>query len=636
MNRGFTGALCLSVTFVLLAGCGGSSSPGALPQGRANVQRAGLGESWMLPKASRENLTNWKQVARPDREDSQMSPTATSIKTLLYISDFVTNDVFVYNYDTGTSVGKLTGFDWPAGQCVDAKGNVWITSILGNAVYEFSHGGRKPIKKLKIYGSAGCSIDPTTGDLAVVTNPGSPINEVFIFSPGGGKPTIYSNADCYFLLPPGYDDKGNLYVEGQGRYGGYGQICEIPHNGKKLETITANVKLYSLAGVMWDGKHITLADRKYDGKSGTAIYQMAQSKPGQLKEVGSTVLSDCGGGDGVFQPFLVGTENTPLNKTLAVAVVGAYASCQNRFDYWKYPKGGNPVKSLKSPPDDAVGQSVSIAQPSKKNSLLYVSVNGTRTVHVFSYPKGKPKQVLTGFGGPAGECVDRPGNVFITDVATSGAGYVYEYAHGGSTPIATLNDPFTFPNGCAVDPKSGDLALVSNGGLAIYPEAGGTPTTYLDESFQTMRYAGYDDAHNLFIDGDAVGGGFALAELPSGSNQIIDLSISGPFRGAGAVQWDGSNMTVETLSFGVGRHGPALIYRLQISGSSATIVGTTELVSSKNRYNGGQFWIQGNRVIGPDKSGNAISFWNYPAGGKPTKSIADMGPEAWGVTVSSP
>jgi len=146
MNRGFTGALCLSVTFVLLAGCGGSSSPGALPQGRAIVQRAGLGESWMLPKASRENLTNWKQVARPDREDSQMSPTATSIKTLLYISDFVTNDVFVYNYDTGTSVGKLTGFDWPAGQCVDAKGNVWITSILGNAVYEFSHGGRKPIK----------------------------------------------------------------------------------------------------------------------------------------------------------------------------------------------------------------------------------------------------------------------------------------------------------------------------------------------------------------------------------------------------------------------------------------------------------------------------------------------------------
>ena len=40
MNRGFIGALCLSVTFALLAGCSGSQPPigaaGAMPQSRAH------------------------------------------------------------------------------------------------------------------------------------------------------------------------------------------------------------------------------------------------------------------------------------------------------------------------------------------------------------------------------------------------------------------------------------------------------------------------------------------------------------------------------------------------------------------------------------------------------------------------
>jgi hypothetical protein len=41
MNRGFIGALCLSVAFAFLAGCGGSQppigAPGAMPQSRARA-----------------------------------------------------------------------------------------------------------------------------------------------------------------------------------------------------------------------------------------------------------------------------------------------------------------------------------------------------------------------------------------------------------------------------------------------------------------------------------------------------------------------------------------------------------------------------------------------------------------------
>jgi len=272
-------------------------------------------------------------------------------------------------------------------------------------------------------------------------------------------------------------------------------------------------------------------------------------------------------------------------------------------------------------------------QEARGNDLLYISNNTGRDVAVFSYPKGKLIGTLSGFSNPAGECVDKAGNVFITDSAFgSGAGTVSEYAHGGSAPIAELSVPFDYPNGCAVDPTSGDLAVSAIRGLAVFPHASGTPTTFTDPSFQSMNYAGYDDAGNLYVDGDAYGGGFVFAELPRNGSALVDISVTGSFRGSGAVQWDGHYMTVQTISSGRGE-GRAIIYQLQITGSTASVVGTTTLLSNKNRSNGGQFWIQGGRVIGPDKSGNSVGLWRYPSGGKGTKSVKSF-EEAWGVTVS--
>lgn len=265
--------------------------------------------------------------------------------------------------------------------------------------------------------------------------------------------------------------------------------------------------------------------------------------------------------------------------------------------------------------------------------LLYVADNTGGVVRVMTYPKGKSIQSLTGFFSPTGECVDDAGDVFITDTKQDGSGYVYEYAHGGSVPISTLDDPFPQPTGCAVDPNTGDLALVSLGGLAIFPHASGAPITFTDSSFQPMRYDGYDGSGDLFIDGTAESGKFVFAELPYGGNALMDISVAGTFRGAGAVQWDGQNITVQTLG---GLRGPALIDRLKVYGSTATVVGTTTLVNKRKRYNGGQFWIEGGSVLGPAHDGGAVSIWKYPTGGKPTKTIKSVGPDAWGVTVSAP
>jgi len=272
----------------------------------------------------------------------------------------------------------------------------------------------------------------------------------------------------------------------------------------------------------------------------------------------------------------------------------------------------------------------------KKKDLIYVSSfgppSGPWQILVFSYPQGELLGTLSGFPELLGECVDKKENVFVTSATSSGVGYIYEYAHGGSSPIATLNDPLTSPESCSVDAKTGNLAVISVGGVAVYPHAQDSPTTYTDPSFGAMNYGGYDNQGNLFVDGTRESVGFVFAELPSGSSGFRDIYVDQPCRDDGSVQWDGRYITLQTVA--QGGFAPRVIYRLSVSGSSATVLGTTALKSNRNRYDGGQFWIQGKDVIGPDNDGESVALWKYPIGGRGIRTIRNVGREAWGVAVS--
>ena len=78
-----------------------------------------------------------------------------------------------------------------------------------------------------------------------------------------------------------------------------------------------------------------------------------------------------------------------------------------------------------------------------------------------SSPRGEPRLKLTGFATPYGECVDEKGDVFILNFDGES---IVEYAHGGTAPIATLNDPGEKPSGCSVNPATGDLAVTNFSG----------------------------------------------------------------------------------------------------------------------------------------------------------------------------
>lgn len=287
----------------------------------------------------------------------------------------------------------------------------------------------------------------------------------------------------------------------------------------------------------------------------------------------------------------------------------------------------------------------SIAPVAKQQELLYVTNSSSKSVFVYSFPEGKLLGTLTGFGDTAGECVDSEQNVWIAD---SGNKLMLEYAHGGTKPIATLRDTTTYPPfACSVDPTTGNLAVVTGrppygvGEILVYKQAKSPPQKYPIHSLVNHpAYDGYDDEGNLFVDG--LNGNCCrrrhpatavLAELPEGGTAFETITVHGGlyYPRPGGVEWDGSYITVVNVN---------VVYRLSVSGSSASVVGSATLKEA-NSFFGSDVspdWIVGNQVVAADYSYDSkawnVGLWKYPAGGEPVKHFSGTLSGVYGVAVS--
>jgi sugar lactone lactonase YvrE len=100
-----------------------------------------------------------------------MLPEARS-EDLLYVansSGYSGNGVLVYDYRNGKQVGSLTGFDSPDGECVDAKGDIYVVNLGNGETDEYAYGGSRALKTFATNGIAvGCSVS-RSGDLAVTS-----------------------------------------------------------------------------------------------------------------------------------------------------------------------------------------------------------------------------------------------------------------------------------------------------------------------------------------------------------------------------------------------------------------------------------------------------------------------------------
>ena len=293
---------------IALAGCSqttGLSGPSGVASASGYVRppvalRRAQGRSWMNPAAKKSDL--------------------------LYLDD-QTGDVYVYSYPKGVLMGTLTGLGEPQGECVDKKGDVFFTTFAQYEILEYAHGGTSPINTLSNPGEymEGCSIDPTTGNLAAVdfeASGGGSGGGVAIFANASGSPTVLTDSNLHLGFQIGYDKKGNIFLDGEDSSGKF-EFAELPKGSSSFSEITLNVSITTPGGVQGDGKYVTVGDAKNGN-----IYR-TDGAGGKVES--TTSLTDS---DGIFQYVIAGKK-----------VIGPNVYSAN-VGIWKYPKGGSPSKTL--------------------------------------------------------------------------------------------------------------------------------------------------------------------------------------------------------------------------------------------------------------------------------------------------
>jgi hypothetical protein len=296
-------AFCTAFAAALLAGCAASqppiAAPGEIPQSRAIAPHAERSGPWMLPEA--------KQGA------------------LLYVA--TGSDVYVLSYPHGKLMGSLnvTG----SNLCSDANGNVFIPTG-GYVILEYAHGGLYPIQTL--HGGdipLGCAVDPTSGNLAV-TQEASGAGEVAIFANEKEPATWYRDPDIYYYGLCGYDDRGNLFVDGNGT-GNY--IAELPKGGNTFANYPLNSSFDVFGSIQWDGRHMTLTN-----PSTNQIYRLKFGKAA-FKVIRTTQANGWQNSYSSHWPYI----QTWLQRGTFIAQAGSLAE----LGLWRYPTGGNPGKILR-------------------------------------------------------------------------------------------------------------------------------------------------------------------------------------------------------------------------------------------------------------------------------------------------
>jgi hypothetical protein len=267
---------------------------------------------------------------------------------------------------------------------------------------------------------------------------------------------------------------------------------------------------------------------------------------------------------------------------------------------------------------------------SSGQDLLYVAL-GNANVFVYTYPDVELVGRLSGVVGAL--CSDRSGDVFVVEEHS-----VLEFAHGGTTPINTLN---VGGRACSWDPTTGNLAVLqqSSASFTIFPHVTGAPETYAYTGNEFVDCA-YDNRGNLFFDRSVRShSNTLLTEFLTKTATFKTITLNEQLSGNG-LQWDGKYLAMDYFpGFGM------TVNRIQVSGSRGTVESTVFLRGYARSY-GYPSWIQDGTIIAalfikrPSTRGHSdgMDFWAYPKGGQPEKKLLPRvfkgkGP-IWGITVS--
>jgi hypothetical protein len=305
----------------------------------------------------------------------------------------------------------------------------------------------------------------------------------------------------------------------------------------------------------------------------------------------------------------------PINALRYAACIcvltGAVAGCAG------IPPGTTPVAPLH--------EALLAHSAGSQTDLVYAGAR--QRVVVYTYPDGTFADTFKTSFSIQAMCSDAKGDVFMTAElqSKSGAltGYVYEYAHGGESPVATLDVPsHEIPVNCSSDPTTGNLAVTSYDFrnyaplVEIYTDGSGEPKLYHSGELGANPQPAYDASGNLLV----ISGGNVAALLQKGKQLLEKIALNETIGNVAHAQWDGKYFAVQ--SYAPTKHNGENIYvhyyRVQISGSKGTIAGISRFANWRQK-NAGQSWLQGDTLVATP--GESITFWKYPTGGKAFKVL---------------
>jgi hypothetical protein len=233
---------------------------------------------------------------------SWIDPSAKKGRALLYVSNSGNGTVTVYSYNAGknpTLTGTLTGFSFPTAPCTDNRGNVFIPDFASAETTEYAYGVSTPTKVFADPDNGeptGCSVDPKTGNLAVVNilaqDSGSyGIGNVTVYPGGTETPIVYNNPNMVFPEFAGYDNNGNLYVDGRDAFSSYATVmlAELPFGKNSYEDLTIDGgEPYSPGQVQWGGTYLLVGDMGQGGTLPSYVHQVSFS--GTTATIVNTIL----------------------------------------------------------------------------------------------------------------------------------------------------------------------------------------------------------------------------------------------------------------------------------------------------------------------------------------------------------
>lgn len=263
-----------------------------------------------------------------------------------------------------------------------------------------------------------------------------------------------------------------------------------------------------------------------------------------------------------------------------------------------------------------------------------MSDSGTGDVYIFSLPDLVLKGTITGFSEPQGMCSGNGGTVWV---ANTGSDQVFQLSRSGKI-LATINDAYGYPVGCAVDPANGDVAVFNifgfygAGTVYVYSCPSCTPTELTIPNVGGYNFGGYDPKGDLFVNAGSNSTGLALlGEVPAGKTTGFLITVSGgKVDFAGFVQWYKPRNNLVVGDQLCDDTPAACIYQIKISGSNGRIVARTKLRSPS----GGAICDMVQGVLDPTGEKNVLGSdyeycgyrptatyrWGFPSGGVPTTS----------------